>query len=133
MGDLVANYERRLRLAGGRLPNRVKVDVRRASPVVTGEMRDSLRVSGGFTAGVIRVVVSSDVIQTLTTNFGARAHPIVAHDREGGRKGYLRFKGRGGGFVYRHEVWHPGNVGTRWLPRVLDRWPAMIRDELARS
>lgn len=130
MGGLAANYERRLRLAAARLPNRVLVDVRRATSQhnKTGEMRDSMATRGSWNGGLIRVEVTSNVIQTITTNFGARPHVIVP--RKPG--GTLRFKARSGKVVFAKRVNHPGNPPSHWLTNTLATWPRMIRQELDR-
>jgi hypothetical protein len=130
MGGLAANYERRLRLAAARLPNRVLIDVRRntAPHNKTGEMRDSFDVKGNWNGGLVTVVLTSDVIQTITTNKGARPHPIVP--RKPG--GVLRFKARSGKVVFAKRVNHPGNAASHWLDNTLATWPRMIRQELDR-
>lgn len=139
MPGLAANYERRLRLAAQRLPNRVKRELRVAAlpHKKTGEMERSIITRGTYANGLIVVVVESNVIQTKTTNYGARPHEI--HPKPGGA---LRFtvggKGKsrkGGKVVFVRSprfVKHPGNRGSGWMTKVLRSWPKYVSDELRR-
>lgn len=129
MGQLVKNYEARSRLAAQRLPNRLLVDARRGARPhnKTGRMVGSLRTRGTYQAGVIRVTITSDQVQTITTNFGARPHVIVPR-----RKRVLHWR-TGGRDFFARRVNHPGNRAFGWLTRVLDTWPRMVADELRRA
>lgn len=139
MPGLAAGYEKRLRALPPRLANRVLVESRRAAPVKTRRTQDSLRTQGSWQAGLVTVVISSNRISVITTNFGARPHPIFPRP---GKKflafqwpkvaGDPRFRRLPDGRVLLPRVNHPGNVGTRWLSKTLRRWPEFIREDLRR-
>lgn len=94
----------------------------------TGRMMGSLKTSSSYLNGVITVVLESDQIQTITTNFGAQGHMIFPRDR---KRGVLHWR-TGGQDYYSRGHWHPGNRAFGWLTRVLRTWPTMVRDEFRR-
>lgn len=140
MGQLVDGFRTHLRLNAERLENRVLVEIRRSSHRhnKTYEMHDSFKTRGRYDPGqrAIIIDIESDAIQTITTNFGARAHEI----RPKGNYP-LRFKWpRNPGFpvdnLGRVSLWkvnHPGNAPSYWLTDTLKRWMDMVADEFRRA
>lgn len=130
MGQLVERYEQRSRLAAQRLPNRLLVEVRHGARPhnKTGRMMGSFRTQGRYSAGVITVRLTSDALQTITTNWGARRH-FIAPRQPGG---VLHWR-TGGVDYFSRGHWHPGNRGSGWLTRVLGNWGTMVADELRRA
>lgn len=99
-----------------------------AAPVQTGALRESLDVHVERRAeGTFVLVAESPLIQAATTNYGARPHTITARGRA------LSFYWpRAGKVVFARTVHHPGNVGTGWWTRQIERVPSLFAAILGR-
>lgn len=127
MGAIVDALDADLRLMARRLQNRALVENRRAAPVKTRALQDSLKTSSSYIAGRLTVTIESPLVQGATTNTGARPHVILPRFARA-----LRFQMRGR-TVFARRVNHPGNRGTHWFDHVNERgWPLWVADELNR-
>ena len=103
-----------LRAAGQRTTNLAKAELTKAGRVDTGRLRNSLRwelrVGSG---GNLRVLVGSDLDYALYVHEGTEG-PIRPK-----RAKVLRFKGKGGVFIFRKEV--SGIPPTPFLTNALKR------------
>lgn len=126
MGAIVDAVNARLRRAERNLPRSVRLEVREAAPVKTGELARSITATATLRGPVLTVTVGSDLVQAATTNSGARPHTIRPR-----RARALRFTVRGR-VVYAKSVRHPGNRGTHWFDRAVEKWPDMVRYEITR-
>lgn len=126
MGAIVDAVNARLRRAERNLPRSVRLEVREAAPVKTGELARSITADARLRGAVLTVTVGSDLVQAATTNSGAKPHTIRPR-----RARALRFQ-VGGRTVYAASVQHPGNKGSRWFEQAVARWPDMARYEITR-
>lgn len=124
---LLDDLRREVRQRGERIARASAVqlqgELRQTSPKVTGLLRKQTTVrliSGGDTITLEAVV---DVPYAEPVIHGARPHVITAR-RPGG---FLRFPGRGGVFVFRRSVNHPGNRPNPFWDNAVKRWPAMLQ------
>ena len=91
--------------------NRAKV----LAPVDTGRLRASIRVEERRTLTLrSKFTIGSDVEYAAFVNDGTRPHIIRPKNGQ-----YLRFRGRGGGWVYAKLVHHPGTRARPFLDDAL--------------
>lgn len=93
-----------------RVLNRAKV----LAPVDTGRLRSSGRMDIRITAVGPTGSVSFPVSYARYVHEGTRAHVIRAKNKK-----TLRFKGRGGGWVFRKKVNHPGTRARPFVEQAL--------------
>lgn len=107
----------------------IQAELRVRAPHVTYELRDSIDGSAQRSGPTtFRMVAESPVVQANTTNTGGRPHIIRAR-----RAKTLRFYWpKAGKVVFPIQVNHPGNKGTHWWDKVLDRHTAILSAVLRR-
>lgn len=79
-----------------------------------------------------RVVVKSTKKTASFLEFGTPEHVITAKDKPNGKPGFLRFKGRGGGLIFRRRVKHPGTRPYRFLSTATQIAMLVSRNEMGR-
>lgn len=122
-GEVRAAVEAKLKVAAARLPTRMVNDARKAAPVDSGQLRTSITARSTLRGPILTVIVESPLVQAATTNSGARPHVIVPR-----RAKALRFV-VGGRTVYAKRVNHPGNKGSHWFDKTMNRWSRAVADE----
>lgn len=85
------------------------------APVRTGRLRASGRMDVRITSVGPTGSVTFPVSYARYVHEGTRAHVIRAKNKK-----VLRFKGAGGGYVYRRVVHHPGTKGRPFVERAME-------------
>jgi hypothetical protein len=117
----------RLAIEGARA---MQTELRVAAPHKTYQLRNSIVVRSLHTGPALFTITAEtgDLVQANTTNDGARPHIIRPR-----RAQVLSFYWpKVGARVVRRFVNHPGNVGSHWWDRVVDRHPTILARVLRR-
>lgn len=107
-------------------------ELQRAAPVGTpnpyqdhepGMLRDSIAVNVRFDQTVFTLHAEASAPHASFTDTGTAAHPIVAVNTR-----VLRFEWPRGGLhpAFMPHVSHPGNAGTGWWTKTVERWPDIL-------
>jgi hypothetical protein len=99
------------------LERRGRLILARARATAPGTMKNkitSVTITSGTDSDVVDIQCSHPA--TLFVTQGTRPHLIYPHPRPHGR---LRFRARGGKYVYARVVHHPGNRANNFMERAL--------------
>lgn len=111
----------RLAVEGARA---MQTELRVAAPHKTYTLRNSIEVRSLHTGPALFTIraETGDLVQANTTNDGARPHII----RPRRAKALSFYWPKVGARVVRRFVNHPGNAGTHWWDKVVDRHPVIL-------
>lgn len=116
----------RLAIEGARA---LESELRIEAPHRSYELRESIEVRSHHSGpGLFRIVAVAPVVQAATTNSGARPHVIRPRR---GKVLSFHWPKAGGRVAFRY-VNHPGNRGTHWWDKVIDRRTAIFARVLRR-
>lgn len=104
---------------------------KRRSPIGKS-LKDSTETRILKTRNGRRVVVKSTKKTASFLEFGTRARVITAKDKPNGKPGFLRFKGRGGGLIFRRSVKRKASRPYRFLSTATQVAMLVSRNEMGR-
>lgn len=124
-----AKAMRRYRAAAEGTAAAMQSELRIQAPHRTYELRNSIEVEARHVGPTtFRITAKAPVVQAATTNSGARPHVI----RPRRAKVLSFYWPKVGARVAFLKVNHPGNRGSHWWDKVIDRHPAILAAVLRR-
>jgi hypothetical protein len=125
---LLDDLRREVRQRGERIARaavtQMQGNLRADTPKVTGDLRKATTVRVVSAGNVIVAEAKAETDYAASVIAGSRPHIIRAKNPNG----YLRFPGRGGVFVFRKQVQHPGTKPNPYWNNQMNRWQSYLQN-----